>query len=102
MLRFIEESFGSWGMEGKLRSVGPVYGWYLWWDEERNTEVGQALKCFSHFASLVKGLADAFWGGAVVEKVLDGFENVTCYWQVARRGKIGNRFVKQKDIGKIS
>lgn len=65
-------------------------------------QVGQALKCFSGFAFLVKGLADALWGGAVVEKVPDGYGKVTCYWQVAQRGKIGNRFVKPKEIGKIS
>lgn len=40
--------------------------------------------------------------GSSVEKVLDGYEKVTCYWQIAQRGKLENRLVKPEEIGKIS
>ena len=73
----------------------------LWWDESRNIEVDQALKCLSHFASLIKGAEDAFVGRGV-EKVLEGYEKVPCYWQIAQRRKVGNRLVKPEEIGKIS
>lgn len=89
-------------MEGKLRSIGSVYGWYLWWDEGRNVDVGQALKCFSCLRLQQRDWQMPSRGGAAVEQVLDGYEKVTCYWQVAQRRKTGNRFVKPKEIGKSS
>lgn len=36
------------------------------------------------------------WGGAAVEKVFEDFEKVTCYWQIAKRGKVGNKLVETR------